>query len=110
MVFQMFALGPHWFQKSLSCEFPDPPEPVSWPRISESPDVDDEDDAGEARLCNFVGTVEVSCDSAVCVLVPADVAVAWLTVAACPSSPAALVVCCGAVNGVTVEAAAEAAA
>jgi hypothetical protein len=41
------------------------------------------------------------------VLLAADVPVAWATAAACPASPVALVVCCGAANGVNCEAAAE---
>ena len=40
-------------------------------------------------------------------LVPAEVPVAWATAAACPASPAELVVGCGAANGVNCEAAAE---
>src|SRR5579875_1574913 len=104
----MFALGPHWFQKLSSAVFPDPC-PVSRPRIPPSPDdVDDADDVGDARFCSAVGTAEVNCDSVDCVLVPAAVPDAWVTAAAWPASPAGLVVCAGAVNGVTLAAAADA--
>ncbi len=49
-------------------------------------------------------------DAVVCAELPAAVPLAWATAAACPSDAPWLVVCGGAANGVTTEAAAEAAA
>jgi hypothetical protein len=78
----------------------DPP-PRSPLRIPESPEPDDVDDAGDARLCSVVGIVEISCDSVDCTPVPVDVPVAAATAAPCAADPAPLVVCGAAVNGVT---------
>jgi hypothetical protein len=66
----------------------------------ESPDVDDADELGDARLCSVVGTVETSCDSVDCT-VPAELPAAWAPAAPCAANPAELVVCGAAVNGVT---------
>lgn len=109
MVFQMVAFGPHALQKLSSAEFPDDP-PVSRLQMPDSPDVDEEDDvdvAGEARPCRLVGTAEVNCDNAACVLVLADVPVAWVTAAACPANPPGAVVCGAAANAGTLAAAAD---
>lgn len=64
--------------------------------------------AGAASACNVVGVVVTICDSALCTPVPADEPVDWATAALCATSPLGLVFCCGAVNGVTLVAAAEA--
>jgi hypothetical protein len=69
-------------------------------RIPESPDVDDADELGDARLCSVVGTVEISCDNVDCAPVPVDVPTAWAPAAACAASPPGLVVCGAAVNDV----------
>src|ERR1700757_1725300 len=103
MVFQMFASGPHSFQRLSSAEFPDDP-PVSRFQMPLSPEVDDVteddvDDAGDANPCSVFGTVLTSCDSD-CPPVPAWVAVAWATAADWPASPPGLVFCVGPVNGV----------
>jgi hypothetical protein len=84
----------------------DPP-PRSPLRIPESPDVDDVDELGDARLCSAVVIVEISCDSVDCTPVPVDVPVAWAAAAPCAADPARLVVCGAAVNCVNVEAAVE---
>ena len=55
-------------------------------------------------FCSRLGTVL----SADCVLGPAADCAAWLTEAACIAAPFGLVVCCGAANGVSLVAAAEA--
>jgi hypothetical protein len=47
--------------------------PRSELRIPESPDVDDVDELGDARLCSVVVIVESSCDSVDCTPVPVDV-------------------------------------
>jgi hypothetical protein len=58
------------------------PPPRSPLRIPESPDVDDGDELGDARLCSAVVIVESSCDSADCTPVPVDVPAACATAAA----------------------------
>lgn len=67
-VFQMLALGPHALQKLSSWELPDEP-PLSRPSSSDSAEVDDVDVAGDAMPCSVLGTAEVNCDKAACVLV-----------------------------------------
>jgi hypothetical protein len=68
-------------------------------------DVDDEDNvAGIAAEVSGVDSAEVSGDT-VCAPVPAEVPAACATAAACPPTPAGLVVCSGDVNGVNVDAA-----
>src|SRR5579875_481661 len=108
MVFQILALGPHWFQRLSSAEFPDPC-PVSRPRMPPSPEDDDDVDApGDARFCKAAGTAEVSCDNVDCVLVPAALPLAWLTAADCATNAPGLVFCAGTLNGVSWVAAADA--
>ena len=71
----------------------------------DSGDVDDEDNvAGIAAEVRGVDSAEVSGDT-VCAPVPAEVPAACATAAACPPTPAGLVVCSGDVNGVNVDAA-----
>jgi hypothetical protein len=71
----------------------------------DSGDVDDEDNvAGIAAEVSGVDTAEVSGDT-VCAPVPAEVPAACAAAAACPPTPAGLVVCSGDVNGVNVDAA-----
>ena len=71
----------------------------------DSGDVDDEDNvAGIAAEVRGVDSAEVSGDT-VCAPVPAEVPAACVTAAACPPTPAGLVVCSGVVNGVNVDAA-----
>ena len=71
----------------------------------DSGDVDDEDNvAGIAAEVMGVDSAEVSGDT-VCAPVPAEVPAACATAAACPPTPAGLVVCSGDVNGVNVDAA-----
>ena len=71
----------------------------------DSGDVDDEDNvAGIAAEVSGVDSAEVSGDT-VCAPVPAEVPAACATAAACPPTPAGLVVCSGDVNGVNVDAA-----
>lgn len=97
IVFQILAFGP---RPPVSGESRMPE------RIPESPDPDDVEDVGEASCCNVVGMAETSCESWLCVLVPA----AWPDAAPWASRPPGLVVFCGALNGVTFDAAAELAA
>ena len=74
----------------------------------DSGDVDDEDNvAGIAAEVMGVDSAEVSGDT-VCAPVPAEVPAACATAAACPPTPAGLVVCSGDVNGVNVDAAEDA--
>ena len=74
----------------------------------DSGDVDDEDNvAGIAAEVRGVDSAEVSGDT-VCAPVPAEVPAACATAAACPPTPAGLVVCSGIVNGVNVDAADDA--
>ena len=61
---------------------PEEDPPRSPLRSPESPDVDDVDELGDARLCSAVGTVEINCDSVDCTPVPVDVPAAWVTAAA----------------------------
>jgi hypothetical protein len=71
----------------------------------DSGEVDDEDNvAGIAAEVMGVDSAEVSGDT-VCAPVPAEVPAACATAAACPPTPAGLVVCSGDVNGVNVDAA-----
>ncbi|MGH7042131.1 MAG: hypothetical protein ACREFY_08365 [Acetobacteraceae bacterium] len=70
------------------------------------PDSPDADEVRAARLWSVPGIADTSWDSWVRMLVPA----AWADDAPCATNPAGLVVCCGALNGVTFEAAAELAA
>ncbi|ORV60536.1 hypothetical protein AWC06_14530 [Mycobacterium fragae] len=85
----------------------------SSPKIDNSdPDCDVDAAAGS---CSAGGTVVVdtSCgviDAVVCAEVPAGVLAALATAAACPATPAGLVVRAGGVNGDTVDATCEAAA
>lgn len=106
MVFQILAFGPSGEfisqpRMSVDPDEDDAPDPVNAPSISPLPDNADPDDAGEARFCRAGGTPDISCDSAVCVLVLADVPVAWVTAAAWSASPPTLVFCCGALNAVS---------
>ena len=79
--------------------------------MPESPDVDDDvDEVGDVSCCSAVGTAEVNCDSVACVLVLADVPVAWVAAAACPATAPGAVVCGAAVNDGTLVAAADCAA
>jgi hypothetical protein len=106
MVFQMLALGPHWFQKLSSPDDPDP-DPLSRPNVPSSPDDDDDADApGDARLCNAGGIAVFSCDSADCA-VPAGVPLVWVTAVAGPASPPGAVICWAGVNGLNWVVAAE---
>lgn len=73
-------------------------------------DEDDVDDAGAASPCSVCGMANIACDSVAWVFEVADVAVAWATAAPWVASAVGLVVCCGGVNGVNVDAAAEEAA
>ncbi|MGH7734440.1 MAG: hypothetical protein ACREOE_12255 [Gemmatimonadales bacterium] len=71
-------------------------------------DIDDVEDSGEASPCSVAGTADIACDSTICVFAAAEVPVAWATAAPWAANPPGLVACCGGVNGVNVEAAAEA--
>lgn len=65
---------------------------------------------GEERLCRACGVPEMSCgpdDMIVSTSVPLEVPVDWAAAATWPASPLGLVVCGGAVNGVTCDAVAE---
>jgi hypothetical protein len=70
-------------------------------RSDESPDVDDVDELGDARLCSVVWIVGISCDSVDCTPPLVDEAADWALAVACAAEPAVLVVCGAAVNGVT---------
>jgi hypothetical protein len=65
--------------------------------------------AVDATACTAVGVAdaEVSDDTA-CAAVPTGVPAAWVTATAIPAAPDGLVVACGGVNGVIVEAADDA--
>jgi hypothetical protein len=80
---------------------PEEDPPRSSLRSPESPDVDEDDEMGDARLCSVVWSEDINCDSVDCAPVPVDVPATWVLAAACAANPAALVVCGAAVNGVT---------
>jgi hypothetical protein len=106
MVFQILAFGPsgEFINQPRMSDDPDeddPPDAANVPSMFPLPDNADPEDAGVARFCSAGGTPDISCDSAACVLVLADVAVVWVTAAAWSASPPTLVFCCGALNGVT---------
>src|ERR1700678_3885899 len=117
MVFQMLA-----FKKDPKAELvpnsefinpdspvvdePDVDEKMPRPRLSRMPPSPDPDAAGVASPRRAVGTEEISCDSVLCA-VPADVAAAWVAAADWAVSALALVICCGAANGVRSVATAE---
>ena len=86
---------------------------VGWLRprklmMPDIPDVDAVDASGVLNDCSAVGTAAVSCDSIAWVFVAAELPTAWAAAAACPARPPGLAVGVGGVNGVNVEAAAEA--
>lgn len=68
---------------------------------------EDGDDSGEARPCNAEGSIEVTWVSAACVFVTIELPLTWATTAPCAASPAGLATCCGEVNGVNIDAAAD---
>jgi hypothetical protein len=80
---------------------------------SDVEDVDGEDDVderGELSPCRVDGTADIVWDRVICVLVAADVPVAWATTTFSPASPVGSVVCGGGAKGFIIDAVADEAA